>query len=64
MSNMSKKMTLPFFGLKIMNLLVFFDFEPKKCFLQSVALLRAGHNPCQRREMFVSVSTNNNGSHE
>ena len=21
-----------FFGLKIMNLLVFFDFEPKKCF--------------------------------
>ena len=26
------KMTLPFFGPKIMNLLVFFDFEPKKCF--------------------------------
>ena len=22
----------PFFGSKIMNLLVFFDFEPKKCF--------------------------------
>ena len=22
----------PFLGLKIMNLLVFFDFEPKKCF--------------------------------
>ena len=29
---MSKKMTPPFFGSKIMNLLVFFDFEPKKCF--------------------------------
>ena len=27
-----EKMTPPFFGLKIMNLLVFFDFEPKKCF--------------------------------
>ena len=27
-----KKMTPPFFGSKIMNLLVFFDFEPKKCF--------------------------------
>ena len=26
-------------------------------FLQSLALLRAGHNPCQRREM--TVSTNN-----
>ena len=26
-------------------------------FLQSVAVARAGHNPCQRREM--SVSTNN-----
>ena len=25
-------MTPPFFGSKIMNLLVFFDFEPKKCF--------------------------------
>ena len=31
-SKMSKKMTPPFFGSKIMNLLVFFDFEPKKCF--------------------------------
>ena len=30
-SKMSKKMTPPFFGSKIMNLLVFFDFEPKKC---------------------------------
>ena len=29
---MSKKMNPPFFGSKIMNLLVFFDFEPKKCF--------------------------------
>ena len=29
---MSKKMTPLFFGSKIMNLLVFFDFEPKKCF--------------------------------
>ena len=27
-----KKNDPPFFGLKIMNLLVFFDFEPKKCF--------------------------------
>ena len=29
---MSTKMTPPFLGSKIMNLLVFFDFEPKKCF--------------------------------
>ena len=29
----------------------------KDVFLQSAALLRAGHNPCQRREM--TVSTNN-----
>ena len=27
-----EKMTSPFIGSKIMNLLVFFDFEPKKCF--------------------------------
>ena len=27
-----EKMTPPVFGSKIMNLLVFFDFEPKKCF--------------------------------
>ena len=27
-----EKMTPLFFGSKIMNLLVFFDFEPKKCF--------------------------------
>ena len=27
-----EKMTPPFFGSQIMNLLVFFDFEPKKCF--------------------------------
>ena len=27
-----QKMTPPFFGSKIMNLLVFFDFELKKCF--------------------------------
>ena len=27
-----QKMTPPFFGSKIMNLLVFFDFEPKQCF--------------------------------
>ena len=26
-----EKMTPPLFGSKIMNLLVFFDFEPKKC---------------------------------
>ena len=26
-----QKMTTPFLGLKIMNVLVFFDFEPKKC---------------------------------
>ena len=31
-SKMSNKMTPPFLGSKIMNLLVFFDFEPKKCF--------------------------------
>ena len=95
-------MTPPFFWSKIMNLLVFFDFEPKKCFrvptlfgfvwggvgragdlgdpvvptlrgasgdvvtvyayydtdgrfLQSLALRRAVHNPCQRREMMVST---------
>ena len=29
----------------------------KDFFLQSVALLRAGHNPCQRHE--IIVSTNN-----
>ena len=29
-------------------------------FLQSLALLRAGHNPCQRREMTeMTISTNN-----
>ena len=28
----SQKMTPPFFGSKIMNLLVFLDFEPKRCF--------------------------------
>ena len=33
----------------------FWDTEGR--FLQSLALLRAGHNPCQRREM--TVSTNN-----
>ena len=27
-----EKMTPPFFGSKIMNLLVFFNFEPEKCF--------------------------------
>ena len=27
-----EKMTPPLFGSKIMNLLVFFDFEPKKVF--------------------------------
>ena len=27
-----QKMTPPFFGSKIMNLLVFFDFELKNCF--------------------------------
>ena len=26
------KLTPPLFGSKIMNVLVFFDFEPKKCF--------------------------------
>ena len=31
-SKMSKKITSPFWGLKIKNLLVFFDFEPKKVF--------------------------------
>ena len=32
MSKMSKKMTPPLFWSKIRKLLVFFDFEPKKCF--------------------------------
>ena len=27
-----KKTTPPFFGSKLMNLLVFFNFEPKQCF--------------------------------
>ena len=27
-----KKKNPPFFGSKILNLLVFFDFEPRKCF--------------------------------
>ena len=31
-SKMSKNRPAPCFGSKIMNLLVFFDFEPKKCF--------------------------------
>ena len=31
-SKTSKKMPPVFFGSKIMNLLVFFAFEPKKCF--------------------------------
>ena len=31
-SKMCKKNDPPFFGLKIMTLLVFFDFEPKRCF--------------------------------
>ena len=29
---MLEKMTPPFFGSKIINVLVFFDFEPKNCF--------------------------------
>ena len=35
--------------------------DTKGCFLQRVALLRAGQNPCQRRKMTVSTS---NGLHE
>ena len=35
--------------------------DTKGRFLQSLALLRAGQNPCQRREMAVST---NNGLHE
>ena len=31
-SEMSKKNDPPFFVLKIMNMLIFFYFEPKKCF--------------------------------
>ena len=31
-SKLSKKNDPPFFELKIENLLVFLDFEPKKCF--------------------------------
>ena len=30
--NVEKKTTPPFWGSKIINLSVFFDFEPKKCF--------------------------------
>ena len=40
-----EKMTPPFFGSKITNLLVFFDFEPKKCFraqLHRVCMGRSG----------------------
>ena len=40
-----QKMTPPFFGSKIMNLLVFFYFEPKKCFrvrLHRVCMGRSG----------------------
>ena len=29
----------------------------KDVFLQSIALLRAGHNPCQRREMAVCTNS-------
>ena len=36
---------------------VYAELDTKGRFLQSLALLRAGHNPCQRREM--TVSTNN-----
>ena len=36
-------------------------YDMKGDFLQSLALLRAGLNPCQRREMTVST---NNGLHE
>ena len=35
--------------------------DTKEHFLQSLALLRAGQNPCQRREMTVAT---NNGLHE
>ena len=41
-SKMSKKMTPPFFGSKIMNLLVFFDFEPKKCFRVPIGFVWGG----------------------
>ena len=40
---------------------VYAYYDAKGRFLQSVALLRAGHNPCQRHEMTVST---NNGSHD
>ena len=36
---------------------VYAYWDTKGCFLQSLALPRAGHNPCQRRQM--TVSTNN-----
>ena len=36
---------------------VYADSDTEGCFLQSLALLRAVHNPCQSREM--TVSTNN-----
>ena len=38
-----------------MTIYAYWDMEGR--FLQSLTLLRAGHNPCQRREM--TVSTNN-----
>ena len=40
----------------VVTVYAYYDMEG--WFLQSLALLRAGHNPCQRREMTVCI---NNG---
>ena len=40
----------------VVTVYAYYDMEGR--FLQSLALLRAGHNPCQRREMTVCI---NNG---
>ena len=39
-----EKSTPPFFGSKIMNILVFFDFEPKKCFRVRLHGVRKGRS--------------------
>ena len=48
-----QKITRPFFGLKIMNLLVFFDFQPKKCFrLHGVCMGRSGTSASEVYALF------------
>ena len=58
-AKMSKTMTPPpFFGSKIMNLLVFFDFEPKKCFQVPTAwgfMGRSGTSACAVYAFFSAI---------